>query len=1783
MSLPSRGKRLLPSVALALAASLGLSGLAAAPAFAAETSIDDAVFRWGVNAESNARAFAPGTWNFLSAGVVPKESAADLVVESDWRQSDGAVSIEKRQADDSFAAATWLGLRTDKNGTTTTTGNGLNSGHEVVIGGGTGTIDPDAGTASISWTGSFSVVYYSGMTQFWVKNPHLEVAEDGTGTVTATLGGWGSSMEDPELFVTLDEAPGTVIAQLSDVVVDESGITVQPDYLGVVTDVEGQTAPGSPNHGSFPQSFVDFQKLTGQNSYWFSSGGAADARKVPTPITVTYDATAPEVIAPSITAQPQSTSVAEGEPATFAVTATGDAPLTYRWQRSADGAEWADIDGADAAEYTLASTTASDSAAQFRVVVTNAAGDVTSESATLTVTPTPVEPATPIDSASLELGFNNVHQGASPAGGCNYFVAGTAQGLGADYSPVGDNIFVVKKLADGTRQVVGVNDRCTAASGSSFIDQRFLLVDGQGEVAADGSIEIEWSAAGTVNAYGGLVSWYFENPTLTLDAEGNGAITANLGGFGSSMENPNEMHPLEPRLDIEIATVRGAEVVDGKLVIDPVYAGVDYFPLTTDGTRSTTSAIPDSAKASNPAWGSWPIEFVDFQYATGLSSYWHTSGLTADPNKTPLPIEVTLEATAPDYGPLFVSAPSSVDIREGDDATFSARAISTADDIELQWQVKRAGADWVDLAGETATTLSVSALTVADWNGAAVRVTATSRGNTITSPTASVKVTAPTAPTITRQPRATNSIGAGSGISLSVAATGYPTPTYQWQRKQSDGSWAPIAGATSSSYYAGAAAYPADDGATFRVVVSNSAGSITSNEAVYTVYLQEAGIDFHPRDAIAFERGKAYVSVEVVGAPRPTVSWEKSTDGIAWEPVAGGEGGLLEFTNLTLEQSGTHYRATVSNGLSDPVTSESATLTVLPAQTPPIHVWPSENVDASVDNAFSFVFGDFDDSAAQGKGFYRWGIIAKDVWQPGDAPVAVSEFVAGSNVAPGGWAWNRGGVWAAAGSLKADTEYGFAMFFAPNEGNPRLPQYDVFIPITLAEAASITGQPADIVAPTKPVSGDAVATFSVETEGRPAPSIAWEREVGGEWVAVDGATASTLDVTYTATDDGARFRAVVDNGIGDAATSDVATLTVGERAEITAEPVAASVVVGETATFTAAAVGTDATLQWQSRANGASEWVDVAGETGPTLEVDATRTNDGTAYRLVVTSPIPATVGGDTPSVATSAPAVLTVQYAAITFTEQPSSFIAPVVPANGSAEIVFEVAATGTPAVTGIQWQRASGSSWVDIDGATDATFGFAYTATDDGARFRAVVENALGETATSHIATLTVGQPVAITAQPESTTVLDGASATFSITATGTDASIRWERRAAGSSAWVTVPGATSNEIVVAAAAANDGAAYRAVVSGPIGTDIRDAALAGGSSVTSTEVTLDVAHAASITAQPADVSAPVVPASGDPVARFTVGVAGDPAPSVQWQRATVGGDFTDIEGATAATLELAYGAEDDGTRVRAVVGNGYGDAVTSDEAVLTVGVPAAVTSGPASTTVAAGTTASFTVGVVGDDVAVQWEVAAPGSTDFAPVVGATGTTLAIGVADARHGQSYRAVVTGTVPALPGAAVESITTAAAGLSLTAPEGRPDALVDGEFGDGGEVSVVSRVGNTLVLDLGADYAAQYVGTWVHSTPQWLGWQLSSNDARATVALPANLDAGTHRVVLVDALGDAIGWVSVDIAADGEITEVTPGSVLASTGVELGGGVAAALLLLLVGGFIFVSRRRSRIV
>lgn len=86
------------------------------------------------------------------------------------------------------------------------------------------------------------------------------------------------------------------------------------------------------------------------------------------------------VSAPGILKQPQQLSVQEGDAASFTVQAQGDT-LSFQWLR--DGV---DINGANGATLSLASVSAADSGARFSCRISNSAGKVVSDSATLSVT-----------------------------------------------------------------------------------------------------------------------------------------------------------------------------------------------------------------------------------------------------------------------------------------------------------------------------------------------------------------------------------------------------------------------------------------------------------------------------------------------------------------------------------------------------------------------------------------------------------------------------------------------------------------------------------------------------------------------------------------------------------------------------------------------------------------------------------------------------------------------------------------------------------------------------------------------------------------------------------------------------------------------------------------------------------------------------------------------------------------------------------------------------------------------------------------------------------------------------------------------------------------------------------------------------------------------------------------------------------------------------------------------------------------------------------------------------
>lgn len=85
----------------------------------------------------------------------------------------------------------------------------------------------------------------------------------------------------------------------------------------------------------------------------------------------------------------------------------------------------------------------------------------------------------------------------------------------------------------------------------------------------------------------------------------------------------------------------------------------------------------------------------------------------------------------------------------------------------------------------------------------------------------------PARPTFTRQPQG-QTVLAGTAITLSVSVNGNPVPTFQWYRNGEL-----IGGATGATLQIASAA--ALDGGIYKVVATNSEGSVTSNEFTLTV------------------------------------------------------------------------------------------------------------------------------------------------------------------------------------------------------------------------------------------------------------------------------------------------------------------------------------------------------------------------------------------------------------------------------------------------------------------------------------------------------------------------------------------------------------------------------------------------------------------------------------------------------------------------------------------------------------------------------------------------------------------------------------------------------------------------------------------------------------------------------------------------------------------------------------------------------------------------------------
>ena len=92
---------------------------------------------------------------------------------------------------------------------------------------------------------------------------------------------------------------------------------------------------------------------------------------------------------PVVSSNPSNTTVTAGASANFSAAASGYLSPTVKWQVSTNGTDWSDISGATSTTYSF-TTSAADTNKQYHAIFTNAAGNVTTSAATLTVNTVPV-------------------------------------------------------------------------------------------------------------------------------------------------------------------------------------------------------------------------------------------------------------------------------------------------------------------------------------------------------------------------------------------------------------------------------------------------------------------------------------------------------------------------------------------------------------------------------------------------------------------------------------------------------------------------------------------------------------------------------------------------------------------------------------------------------------------------------------------------------------------------------------------------------------------------------------------------------------------------------------------------------------------------------------------------------------------------------------------------------------------------------------------------------------------------------------------------------------------------------------------------------------------------------------------------------------------------------------------------------------------------------------------------------------------------------------------------
>ena len=452
--------------------------------------------------------------------------------------------------------------------------------------------------------------------------------------------------------------------------------------------------------------------------------------------------------------------------------------------------------------------------------------------------------------------------------------------------------------------------------------------------------------------------------------------------------------------------------------------------------------------------------------------------------------------------------------------------------------------------------------------------------------------------------------------------------------------------------------------------------------------------------------------------------------------------------------------------------------------------------------------------------------------------------------------------------------------------------------------------------------------------------------------------------------------------------SDEATLSI--LLSISAEPTDASATVGSVAMFTVGAKGkAPLTYQWQLRKDASADWVNSTLDSArnSTLSVAASIDFSGYQYRCVVSD-------GSGQSIYSEA-ATLTIIPA---ITAQPAN-----ASVTAGSTAIFNVSVSGKTPFT-YQWQsrKNADATWANSGLSSAKSETLSVTASNglDGYQFRCIVTDGNGQQVCSDAATVFIIPT--ITTQPKNASVIVGATATFTVTASGkTPLTYQWQSRKNADATWANsgLSSAKTSTLTLTPTAGYDGYQFRCVVTG-----------GNGLKTYSNAATITILP--SITSQPQNVSV----AAGS-TATFTVAASGKTPFTYQWQsrkNADATWATSGLASAKSATLTLTPTAGYDGYQFRCVLTDANGQKVYSEAATLSILLN--ITTQPKDVGVTVGTTAKFTVAATGKaTLTYQWQSRKNADTAWANsgVTGAKTATMSLTPTAGYHGYQFRCVIT--------------------------------------------------------------------------------------------------------------------------------------------------------------------------